>query len=326
MHAGIQFRQGLAALVCAAGVTAFGAANGAETYPTKPIRLISPFAPGGGASIIARYIGQALTDAWGQSVVVDNRAGGGGVIGTEIAARSVPDGYTLVMATASTIVINPLFIKVPFDPVKDFTAIVHTSTVPLVLVTHVSVPAKTVKELIAYSREPNARLNYASSGEGTISHLAGELFKSTSGAQMTHIPYKGGGQAVIDLVGGHVQTGFVNILEALPHVKAGRLRALAVSTATRSAVMPNIPTVAEAGVPGFEVVQWSGVLAPAGLPRQIVARLNAEIDKTFARPQMRETLIASGADPGGGTPESFAAMIRREIAKWSKVVKTIRRQ
>ena len=328
MRAKVQIRDrlsaGLSALACVLGLAAYGCAYGADAYPTKPIRLISPFAPGGGASIIARYIGQALTEAWGQSIVVDNRAGGGGVIGTEIAARAVPDGYTLVMATASTIVVNPLFMTVPFDPVKDFTAIVHTSTVPLVLVTHVSVPVKSVKDLIAYSLQPGTRLNYASSGEGTISYLAGELFKISTGAKMTHIPYKGGGQAVIDLVGGHVQTGFVNILEALPHVNAGRLRALAVSTVTRSAVMPKTPTVAEAGVPGFEVTQWSGVLAPAGLPRQITARLNAEINKTFASPHMRETLIASGADPGGGTPENFATMIRHEIAKWSKVVGTIK--
>jgi tripartite-type tricarboxylate transporter receptor subunit TctC len=315
---------GFAVLLCAFGIAASGCAGAAQSYPSKPIRLISPFAPGGGASIVARYLGQALTEVWGQSVVVDNRAGGGGVIGTELAARAAPDGYTLVMATASTIVINPLVKKVPFDPSKDFTAIVHTTTVPLVLVTHISVPVKSVQELVAYSSQPNANLNYASSGEGTISHLAGELFKSTTGAHMVHVPYKGGGQAVIDLVAGHVQTGFLNILEALPHVNAGRLRALAVSTAARSAVMPSIPTVAEAGVPGFEVTQWSGVMGPAGLPRQVTAKLNTEIDQILARPQMRERLIASGADPGGGSPEKLATLIRNEIRKWSKVVRSLK--
>jgi len=316
-------RNALIAALSALGVATCAVVEAAQSYPSKPIRLISPFAPGGGASIMARYIGQALTDAWGQSVVVDNRPGAAGVIGTEIAARSVPDGYTLVMATVSTIVISPLVRKVPFDPLRDFTAIARTSTVPLVLVTHTSVPVTSVKELVAYSRQRNARVNYASSGEGSISHLAGELLKNMTGAQLTHVPYKGGGQAVIDLVAGHVQTGFVNILEALPHVNAGRLRALAVSTAGRSAVMPNTPTVAEAGVPGFEVTQWSGVLAPAGLPSEIAARLNTEINRTLATPHVRETLLASGADPGGGPAESFATLIRSDIGKWSKVVKSI---
>lgn len=312
-----------AAIAAASWALAAGAAA-ADSYPTKPIRLISPFAPGGGASIMARYIGQDLTEAWGQSVVVDNRGGGGGVIGTELGARAVPDGYTLVMATASTIVVNPLVNKVPFDPAKDFTAIVHTSTVPLVLVTHPSLPVKSVKELIAHSQQPAARVNYASSGEGTISNLAGELFKTMTGAHLTHVPYKGGGQAVIDLVAGHVQTGFVNILEALPHVNSGRLRGLAVSTSSRSAVMPNLPTVAESGVPGFEVTQWSGILGPAGLPAPIVAKLNAEVVKILARPQMRERLIASGADPGGGPPAKLAAIIRNDIAKWRKVVQSLK--
>jgi len=309
--------------IAAAGCMLAAGAAFADGYPVKPIRLISPFAPGGGASIMARYIGQDLTEAWGQSVVVDNRGGGGGVIGTELGARAVPDGYTLVMATASTIVINPLVNKVPFDPAKDFTAIVHTSTVPLVLVTHASVPVRSVKELVAYTQQSGARVNYASSGEGTISNLAGELFKSMTGARLTHVPYKGGGQAVIDLVAGHVQTGFVNILEAMPHVNSGRLRGLAVSTASRSGVMTNLPTVAESGVPGFEVTQWSGILGPARLPAAIVTRLNAEVVRILARPQMRERLIASGADPGGGPPEELAALIRSDIAKWRKVVRSL---
>ncbi|MGE5525437.1 MAG: tripartite tricarboxylate transporter substrate binding protein [Rhodospirillaceae bacterium] len=314
------------ALATATGALAFAVSSAslAQTYPTKPIRLISPFAPGGGASIMARYIGQELTEAWGQSVVVDNRGGGGGVIGTEMAARALPDGYTLVMATASTIAVNPVVSKVPFDPIKDFTPIVHTSTVPLVLVVHASLPVKSVKELIGYSRDPQAKLNYASSGEGTISHLSGELFKSMTGAVLVHVPYKGGGQAVIDLVAGHVQTGFVNILEALPHVNSGRLRGLAVSTASRSAVMPNTPTVAESGVPGFEVTQWSGVLAPAGLPAAIATQLNREIGRILAKPEMRERLLASGADPGGGPPEKFAALIRSDIAKWSKLARSLK--
>lgn len=309
-------------LLCA--TAAGGATAQMPSYPTKPIRLISPFAPGGGASIMARYIGQELTEAWGQSVVVDNRGGGGGVIGTELGARAAPDGYTLVMATASTLVVNPLVIRTPFDPQQDFTPVVHTSTVPLVLVTHVAVPVKTAKELVAYTREPQRKLNYASSGEGTISHLSGELFKTLTGATMQHVPYKGGGQAVIDLVAGHVQTGFVNVLEALPHVNGGRLRALAVSTPARSAVMSTIPTAIESGVPGFEVTQWSGVLGPARLPAAIVAKLNGEIGRVLARPDMRERLLASGADPGGGPPERLAALITADIARWSKVVRALK--
>jgi tripartite-type tricarboxylate transporter receptor subunit TctC len=299
-------------------------AQPAGAYPQKPIRLISPFSPGGGASTVARMIAPDLTEAWGQPVVVDNRPGAGGAIGTEIAARAPADGYTLVMATASTIVINPLVAKAPYDPVRDFAPVVHTATVPLVLVVHPSVPAKTVKELIALSQTPGAKLNYASSGEGTTSHLAAELFKASTHAQMVHVPYKGGGQAIIDLLAGHVQTGFVNILEALPQVNAGRLRALGVSTSKRSQVAPNVPTVAEAGVPGYEVIQWSGVLAPAGVPADVVAKLNREVARILARKDVRQKLLDSGAEPGGGPPAEFAAMIRSEIAKWTKVVKTVR--
>lgn len=291
-------------------------------YPVKAIRLISPFAPGGGASTVARMIGPELTDAWGQSVVVDNRPGAGGSIGTELAARAPTDGYTLLMATASTIVINPLVSKVPFDPVRDFTPVIHTTTVPLVLVVHPSVPAKSVKELLAHAA--GGRLNYASSGEGTTSHLAAELFKSLGNAAMAHVPYKGGGQAIIDLMAGHVHTGFVNILEALPQVNAGRLRALAVSTSKRSPVAPGIPTVSEAGISGYEVIQWSGVLGPAKMPQAITIRLNEQINRILVRPDMRTRLMDSGADPGGGTPEQFGALIQSEIAKWSKVVKTVK--
>lgn len=310
---------GLSAAIMMALVS--GIAHGAEgAYPVKPIRLISPFAPGGGASIVARLIGQELVESWGQPVVVDNRGGAGGAIGTEMGARAPADGYTLVMATASTIVVNPLMSKAPFDPVRDFTPVAHTTTVPLVLVVHPSLPVKSVKELIAHARMPGVRMNYASSGEGTISHLAAELFKLTSGTAMMHVPYKGGGQAIIDLMAGHVATGFVNVLEALPQVNAGRLRALAVSTPTRSAVMPTIPTVAESGVAGFEVIQWSGVMGPAGLSPHIVTKLHTEIMKILARPAMRERLISGGADPGAGTTAQFGALIKAEIAKWSRII------
>lgn len=311
------------ARVAAMLLAVHGVAWGAQgSYPVKPIRLISPFAPGGGASIVARLLGQELVDAWGQSVVVDNRGGAGGAIGTEIAARAPADGYTLVMATASTLVINPLLSKLPFDPLRDFTPVAHTTTVPLVLVVHPSLTAKTVKDLIAHARTPGAKLNYASSGEGTISHLAAALLQISAGTAMAHVPYKGGGQAIIDLMAGHVQTGFVNVLEALPQVNAGRLRALAVSTTTRSAVMPAIPTVAESGVPGYEVIQWSGVMGPAGLSPDIVAKLNGELMKILARPAVRERLVSGGAEPGSGSPAQFGALLKSEITKWSKIIQT----
>jgi tripartite-type tricarboxylate transporter receptor subunit TctC len=309
---------------CVAAALAQPAASGDWRYPQKPIRLISPFAPGGGASTIARMIAPELAAAWGQPVVVDNRPGAGGSIGTEMAARAPADGYTLLMATASTIVINPLVGKVPFDPIRDFTAIVHTATVPLVLVVHPSVPVRTVRELIGYAQTPGVRLNYASSGEGTASHLAGELFRKVANVQMVHVPYKGGGQAIIDLVAGHVQAGFVNILEALPQMNAGRLRALAVSTPKRSQVAPNLPTPSEAGVPGFEVIQWSGVLAPAGLAKDLTSKLNADITRILAHKEVRQRLVDSGAEPGGGVPSDFAAFIKSEIGKWSKLVQTVK--
>lgn len=307
----------IALSVCcaAAGVQA------ADAWPSKPIRLISPFVPGGGASLVARLVAPDLTEALGQSIVVDNRGGGGGVIGTEIAAHSRPDGYTFIMATASTLSVRPLMDKVPFDPIRDFAPIIQTTTVPLVLSVHPGVPAKTVKELIAYGRAKESKLNFASSGEGTISHLAGELFKMSTGVVMSHVPYKGGGQAIIDVIAGHVQVGFINILEASSQIKAERLRALAVTTAERSPVLPGVPTVAESGLAGYEVTQWSGVLAPAGTPPAIIARMNAEIDKIMQKPLTRERLAADGAQPGGGPPEKFAAFIKADIAKWSKVVK-----
>jgi len=295
--------------------------SAAPAYPDKPIRLISPFAPGGGATIVAHLIGQQLTERWGQSVVIDNRGGAGGAIGTGIAARATPDGYTLVMATASSVVINPLLSKVPFDPATDFLPVVRTTTVPLILVVHPSVPAKSVKELIAYARSQPGKLNFASSGDGTISQLAGELFKSMTGADMVHIPFRGGGPALNALLGGQVQINFSNILEALPQVRAGRLRGLGVTSPTRSPAIPDMPTIAEAGLPGYQVVQWSGVLAPADVPKTIVQKLNREIDRILSQPRLRERLRNGGAEPAGGTAEEFAAFIKADIAKWARVIK-----
>jgi tripartite-type tricarboxylate transporter receptor subunit TctC len=309
-------------LVFAAGSGEAQQSASEQGYPLKPIRLVSPFVPGGGASIVARLISEPLTEAWKQPVVVDNRAGAAGSIGTEIVARSAPDGYTLVMATASTVVINPLLTKVPFDPVKDFAPVVRTTTVPLVLVVPASNPARSVKDLIALASSRAGGLSYASSGEGSISHLAGELFKHATGIVMVHVPYKGGGQALIDIIAGHVETGFVNILEAQPNVRSGRLRGLAVTSPARWPSIPDIPTVGESGVAGYDVIQWSGVLAPAGTPRAIVTKLNDDIWRVLDRAGMRERLIESGAQPGGGTPEEFSAFIKAEIAKWAAVVRS----
>ena len=309
---------------CAVLLLALNAANTAfaqPAYPTKPIRLINPFPPGGGASIIGRVIAQELTERLGQSVVFDNRGGAGGIIGMEIAARAAPDGYTLTMATASTVTINPLLSKVPFDPIRDFVPVSHVSNVPLILVVHPSVAAKSTRDFIALLKAQPGKLNFASSGKGTISHLAGELFKFNTGVNMVHVPYRGGGPALVDVLGGQIHINFANILSSLPHVKGGRLRGLAVTSAKRSGAIPDLPTVAESGLAGYEVVQWNGVLAPARVPAAIVARLNSEIERMLALPEMKSRLAADGADPAGGSPERFAAFIRTDIDKWAKVIK-----
>ncbi len=303
------------------GLASVTSAFAQSTYPIKPIRLINPFPPGGGATIMGRVIAQELTERLGQSVVFDNRGGAGGIIGMEIAARSAPDGYTITMATASTVTIHPLLSKVPFDPVKDFAPVSHVSNVPLLLVVHPSVAAKSTKEFIALLKAQPGKLNFASSGKGTISHLAGELFKFNTGVNMVHVPYRGGGPALVDVLGGQVQINFANILSSLPHVKGGRLRGLAVTSAKRSSAITELPTVTESGLPGYEVVQWNGVLAPARVPAAIVARLNSEIERMLALPEMKSRLAADGADAAGGPPEKFAAFIRSDIDKWTKVIK-----
>jgi len=303
---------------------AAAAKSDAQSYPTRPVRLINPFPPGGGSDAVAHLVSQRLFARWDQSVVVDNRGGAGGAIGTDMAARAAPDGYTLLMATASTVVVNPLINKVPFDPLKDFDAVIHTSSVPLIFVVHPSVPAKSLKEFVALAKSQPGKFNVSSSGDGTISHLALELFKLTTGTNVVHVPYRGGGPARNALLGAEVQANFANLLSAASHVKAGKLRALGVSTPKRATGMPDVPTLAEAGIPGYEVVQWNGILAPDGTPREIIARLNGEINKVIALPEIQKLLIASGAEPEGGTPEAFMAFIRADIAKWRKVVRDSR--
>lgn len=299
-------------------------AAGPSVYPSKPVRLIVPFPPGGGSDTVAHLLSTRLFERWGQAVVVDNRGGAGGSIGTDLTARSAPDGYTLAMATASTLSINPVLNKVPFDPIKDFAPVIHTSTIPVVLVVHPSVPVKSTRELIAMAKAQPGKLNYGSSGDGTITHLAGELFKSMTGVDIVHVPFRGGGPARNATLGGHVQINFANLLSASPFVKNGRLRALGVSTRKRTAGMPEVPTIADAGVPGYEVMQWNGVIAPRGTPKAIVAALNRDINEIVSRPDVQKMIIGSGSEPEGGTPEEFAAFIKADIAKWTKVVRDAR--
>jgi tripartite-type tricarboxylate transporter receptor subunit TctC len=294
----------------------------AQTYPAKPIRIVVPFPPGGATDILARDVAQKLSEAWGQQVIVDNRPGAGGNIGSELVAHSAPDGYTLEMGTVGTHAINAsLYAKMPYDHVKDFAPVILVAGVPNVLVVNPAVPANSVAELIAYAKANPGKLNFASSGNGTSIHLSGELFKVMAGVQMTHIPYKGSAPAMQDLLGGQVQLMFDNLPPSLPQIKAGKVRALAVTSLTRAPALPDVPTVAEAGLPGFEASSWFGILAPAGTPPAIVARLNAEIAKWLATPEAKEKLSKQGANAAGGTPEDFAKHIAAETAKWAKVVK-----
>jgi tripartite-type tricarboxylate transporter receptor subunit TctC len=294
----------------------------ALAYPTKPIRIVVPFPAGGATDIMARAVAQKLGEAWGQSVVVDNRPGAGGNIGSELVAKSAPDGYTLEMGTVGTHAINAsLYAKMPYDHVKDFVPIILVAGVPNVLVVNPSVPVNSVQELIAYAKANPGKLNFASSGSGTSIHLSGELFKTMTGVQMAHVPYKGSAPALADLLGGQVQLMFDNLPPSLPHIKAGKLRPLAVTTTTRAAALPELPTMAEAGVPGFDASSWFGLLAPAGTPPAIVAKINTEVANWLATPEAKEKLLGVGANAAGGTPEDFARHIQAETAKWAKVVK-----
>jgi tripartite-type tricarboxylate transporter receptor subunit TctC len=296
-------------------------ATAQSNYPIRPIRLIVPVAPGGGTDFTARTIGHKLGEALGQQVIVDNRPGAGGNIGVEIAAKSSPDGYTLVMPITSFPINPSLYSKLPFDTVNDFAPVVLASSTPLLLVVHPSVPAKSVSELIAVAKSKPGQLNYANSGNGTTAHLAGELLKKSAGIDIVSVPYKGGGPAVIDLVAGRVQIYFSTIPPALPHVNAGRLRALAVSTAKRVALVPDVPAVAESGVPGFEVVAWFGVFAPAGTPKGAIAKLNREINRVLKNPEVQQRFASQGFVPGGGTSEELGKFLRAEIGKWGALIK-----
>jgi tripartite-type tricarboxylate transporter receptor subunit TctC len=297
------------------------AAGGAQqNYPTKPVRFILPFPPGGGTDTLGRAIGQKLGDSLGQTIVLDNRPGAGANIGAEIAARAVPDGYTLLMTNIAHSINVTLYRKLNYDLLKDFSPVTRLASTPNILVVHPSVPAKSVKELIALAKAKPG-MNYASSGSGSAPHLAGELFKYMTGIELTHIPYKGGGPAVVALVAGEASMGVATMPSSLPHVKTGRLRALAVSTAKRSFATPDLPTIAEAGVPGYEFTTWYGVLVPTGTSKDIIARLNREFVKLLQLPDIKERLAASGFEPETSTPDDLAKYMRSEVAKWGKVVR-----
>ena len=309
-------RQGLLLALALVACTAATAAD----YPSRPMRLIVPLAPSGGMDTIARGIAIKLTEYLGQSVVIDNRSGGGGVIGVELVAHSAADGHTLLMMS-STAAIYPLMYKAPYDLMRDFTAVTQVTVQPYVIVINPAVPVKSVAELIAYSKANPGKLNFASSGNGSLIHLMTELFKSMTGAQMVHVPYRGVGAAYPDLLGGHIQLVFASSISAMPLIQAQRLRALAVTGAKRAKALPELPTVIEAGVPGFVVNQWYGVLAAAGTPKAIVERLNREINKTLQVPEVLARFAADGAEAAGGSPQQFVALVNAEREKWTKVIK-----
>jgi tripartite-type tricarboxylate transporter receptor subunit TctC len=286
------------------------------------VRVVVGFPAGGPSDILARLVAQRLAEATGQQFVVDNRGGASGMIGAEQVAKAQPDGYTLLVVPATHAVNPSLYKKIAFDTLRDFTPVSLVAEGPFILVVHPSLPVKSVQELIALARRRPGELNYASAGVGGLPHLAGELFKSTTGIRMNHIPYKGAAPATIDLVAGHVTIMFNNMLSAIPHVKGGRLRALAVTTAKRSSAVPEVPAIAEAGVKGYEVSGWYGVLAPAGLPADVLARLNGEVNRAMRQPEIVRRLAGEGVDAVGSTPEAFGARIASEMQKWSAVVKT----
>jgi len=293
-----------------------------QTYPSKPIRLIVPFAAGGGNDNIARLVGKRLNESLGQPLVIDNRPGAGGVLGAELAAKSAPDGYTLFLGGVGSHAVNPNLIeKLPYDPIRDFAPVILLAKAPLILVVHPSVPARTLSEFVEYARKNPGKLNFASNGNGSSAQLAAVMFGSMARVDMVHVPYKGLAPALTDLLSGQVQLMFSSVVAILPHIKAGKLRALAVTGEKRMPSLPEVPTVAESGFPGFEASSWYGILAPAGTPREIVTRLNTEFTRALEQPEVRKTLLADGAEPVGGTPESFAAYIRSEKERMGKLIR-----
>ena len=305
----------------AIAILACPAAARAQAYPTKPIRFLVPFAPGGGNDVVARLIGGKLSEAWNQQVVVDNRGGAGGNIAAEIVARSAPDGYTIFLFNSANAIAPSLYKSVPFDPLKDFEPVILISTSPFALVVHPATPAQSVKELIALAKAKPRGYVYASGGNGSSTHLAAEQFKQMAGIDMVHVPYKGAGPAFVDLLAGQVTLYFASIPPALPHVKSGRVRALGISSERRSALWPELPTISEAGLPGYESGATYGLVTPARTPAAVVRKLNADVAKILNEPEIRARLAGQGMDIAAGTPQDFARSMKAEIAKWAQVIK-----
>ncbi len=301
-----------------ATVLAFSTAAQAQPYPVKPVRIVVPFAPGGGSDFIARFIAQRLGAGLGQQAIVENKPGAGGMLGIEAGVKSPPDGYTLTLI-ASSYTVNPSIYKFSFDPVSDITPIIQLSQGPLLVVVRPSLPVKSTQELIALAKAKPGQINFASSGQGSVIHMATELFQSMAGIKMNHIPYKGTGPALTDTIGGQTDVFFSSTATAVPHVQSGKLRAIAVTSAKRIAALPNVPTVAESGLPGYEVTLWHGLIGPKELPRPIVERLNGEATKALKLKETAAQLQNDGVAPAGGTPEQFLAQIKKEIGVWRKV-------
>jgi tripartite-type tricarboxylate transporter receptor subunit TctC len=308
-------------LLCALASCSFAVAAAEPAYPVRPIRIIVPQSAGASTDLVARLMAQKMAERLGHPVIVDNRPGAGSILGTDLVAKATPDGYTLLVV-ASSITLNPsMHKKLPFDPIRDLAAITQLSAFPNLLTVHPSVPVTTVQELIALAKSKPGQINYGSSGSGTGTHLSAELFKYMTGVDMVHIPYKGGGPAVTALLAGEVQLNFATIPSVLPHVRNNRLRAIAVTTAKRSAAAPEVPTIAESGVPGYDHGPWNGMLAPAKTPAAIITRLNEEAARVLQTPEMKAVLAKDGSEAVGNKPEEFAAIIKNETAKWAKVIK-----
>ena len=293
----------------------------AQTWPTKPVKILFGFPAASATDVVARAIGQKLSDKWGQPVVIDNRPGAGGNLGSEVAAKQPADGYTIFFGTVANAISTGYYSKLNYDYLKDFTPITLVATTPLVLVANTDVPAKSVKELIDYAKANPGKLDFGSGGPGTSNHLAGEMFKSATGTELVHVPYKGTPAAYSDLMSGRIALMFDNIVPAMPHIKSGKLKPIAVTSVKRSPSLPNVPTVAEAGIPGFEAVSWIGALVPVGTPKEIVDKLHADIVAVLRMPDIQERLGQLGAVVVGNTQEEFAAWNRNEIAKWAKAIK-----
>jgi tripartite-type tricarboxylate transporter receptor subunit TctC len=296
----------------------------AQPFPSKPVKMIVPFPPGGAVDYYARVVQGRLAEALGQPILIENRSGAGGMVGTELVAKSPPDGHTLVIGNIAALAINVgIYAKMPYDPVKDLTPILRTVAVDYVMAVHPSVPARSVAEFVAYARANPGKLSYGSAGSGSAPHLSTELFKQRAAIDMLHVPFKGGGPMVTDLLGGQIQMVIADQANLMPHAKTGKLRALAVGTTTRSPTYPELPTIAESGFPGFEARAWQGIAGPAGMNPEVVRQLNGAISKVMALPEVRQRLIEGGLDPIVSSPQEFGDFIRAEIAKWAKVAKDV---